>query len=1490
MQTAVPLPEASQDPSQSRERLWLLAFCIALAVALGLLRWHDWGQVQRDEEKRLGALASAAERNLSRRLQAVHSALTGVRDDRPEWAEGGVTLGASRRMRALQAAMPGVSHMALIDARGAVVAASRLDVDTAALRSVLLQSPERADPRELQVHVVPGLLVSAVSVVASVVVTDALGRYDGLVLAVLDPSYFVSVLQPLLYAEDMRALVVHDNGTLLAQSPQLPDRIGTSLLSADSLFSRHRASGWPASVQQGRAQVSGSERLAVLQDLRPLTAPMARPLVLAISREPSAVHAAWRRQSGLYLAAYVALVTLAGGAVLAQQRRRREQAQRDAEAERQRATDAERLALALAGADLALWDARLPSGETMVNQRWFTMLGHAEGEFDPRSSNWVERLHPDDRDAVLAAQQAHIDGVTPAYEATYRLRHKSGAWVWVLDRGRVVERDADGTARRMVGTHMDISERMQAQEAVRRSEQSLAITLNSIGDAVIATDPGGRVTRMNPAAERLTGWPLAEALGLPLRQVFRIYNARTREPVQDPVALVLARGEIVGLANDTVLIARGGGEHQIADSAAPIRSHSGSEVLGVVLVFSDVTEQYRTLQALRDREHQLAAITQALPGPVSRVDLEGRYLFANPVYERWFGLAPGAVLGRTQREVLGEQRWPSVEPHVRRAMAGETVVYESPLHSAADGWLQVLVTLVPDRDESGAVCGHFTIVTDITGLKRAEDELRRSEARLRMAGRVARMGGWQLDPAGPRISLTDESLALLGLDSASARLDFEAAMALVDGGDRERTRQLLQACLDTGAAFDTEIEVHTGDGHRRGLRVLGEAARDGGGRVVGLQGAIQDITEARQAQQQLRLLEACVARLNDVVLITEATPLHEPGPRIVFANPAFERLSGWSRDEVLGRSPRMLQGPMTDRAELERIGAALTAGQAVHAELINYSRLGEAYWIDLVVVPLPDASGQLTHFVAVQRDITERKHAEARLHDAQQALEATLEAVPDLLFEIDLDGRIHNHHSPRSELLLMPAEAFIGRRIAEVLPAEAAAVAMAAVQQAHAEGHSMGLQYPLPLAGGVHWFELSVSRKAVHPGARPRFIALARDISERRRADEARQVLERQLREAQKMESMGTLAGGIAHDFNNILPAILGNVELALGDLPNGHPAQLSLEQIKVAGLRARSLVQQILTFSRRQPQALKVQPLRPALEEALALLRATLPAGVRLDPRLSDEPMSVRADATQMQQVVMNLCTNAWHALPEGRGSIVVGLERLAGHDRLPEAAGDGPCAHLWVQDDGVGMDEQTLARIFDPFFTTKPVGQGTGLGLSVVHGIVNDHQGRMQVDSRPGLGSTFHVYLPLRAADPAEAPAVGAAVTGSAGRGQRVLYVDDDEVMVLMVQRLLERAGYEVEAISQAPQALARLIEDPMLCDLLVTDYNMPEVSGLDLCRQVLALRPDLPVIISSGYLSDTLRQQAEALGVHSLLKKEHTLDELPALVQRLLGAATA
>ena len=397
------------------------------------------------------------------------------------------------------------------------------------------------------------------------------------------------------------------------------------------------------------------------------------------------------------------------------------------------------------------------------------------------------------------------------------------------------------------------------------------------------------------------------------------------------------------------------------------------------------------------------------------------------------------------------------------------------------------------------------------------------------------------------------------------------------------------------------------------------------------------------------------------------------------------------------------------------------------------------------------------------------------------------------------------------------------------------------------------------------------------------------DITGTREAEQMQASLEAQLRESQKMEAIGTLAGGIAHDFNNILGTILGNAELARQDAGANWQALISLEEIQKAGHRARDLVQQILSFSRRQPTSRRPMSLLTVVEESVRLLRATLPGNAQIESHCAADTPPIVGDPMQVEQVLLNLGTNAAHALDGRAGRIEFRAEgvTLDASSARPELnLRPGRYARITVSDTGHGMDAATLRRIFEPFFTTKPAGQGTGLGLSVAHGIMQAHEGRIIPHSEPGRGSRFELYFPRAQTAAAAAEPGERARPPNEGRGQHILYIDDDEAQVFLIKRTLERWGYKVSAYIEQREALAVLLAGEPF-DLVVTDFNMPGITGLEVARLIRDARPELPVVVVSGYITDDLRAQAAAAGVRQLISKPHEVEELRDVIQQLLSA---
>jgi PAS domain S-box-containing protein len=420
-----------------------------------------------------------------------------------------------------------------------------------------------------------------------------------------------------------------------------------------------------------------------------------------------------------------------------------------------------------------------------------------------------------------------------------------------------------------------------------------------------------------------------------------------------------------------------------------------------------------------------------------------------------------------------------------------------------------------------------------------------------------------------------------------------------------------------------------------------------------------------------------------------------------------------------------------------------------------------------------------------------------------------------------------------------------------------------------------------------------------------------RDIRERKSAEAERRKLEAQIRQLYKMEALGTLAGGVAHDFNNILAAIIGYAELATMDAPEGSRMARNLNGVLQASERATDLVKQILTFSRQSEQMRHPIQITSLVKEALKLMRSSTPSTIEIRSQIVAEHAPILADPTQIHQIVMNLCTNAAHAMEKDGGVLEVTLDEWSSEEissgrlrmkgrvaaagrpdddgsgrrlRLPAELGGGSYLHLQVRDSGHGIQADIIDSVFDPYFTTKGVGEGTGMGLSVVLGIVKTCGGEITVQSSPSQGTTFDVYLPQMSAEvAAEAGETAYLATGS----EHILFVDDEPTLVILGKQLLERLGYSVDTYTNSYEALAAFEADPHRYDLVMTDMTMPEMTGDKLATAILAIRPETPIVLCTGFSRMINEERARSLGIHSFLMKPLTLPQLAGAVRTALEA---
>ena len=1003
--------------------------------------------------------------------------------------------------------------------------------------------------------------------------------------------------------------------------------------------------------------------------------------------------------------------------------------------------------------------------------------------------------------------------------------------------------DSGGCAFVLYATQ-DITALKLAEQERSRSEQMLRAILDHSFQFIGLLDPEGRLLRPNQTSLDAVGVSLADVIGKYFWETpWWTHSTEEQTRLREAVGRA-ARGEFVRY--ETTHPTADGQVLSIDFSLKPVRDERGT-VVAIIPEGRDITERKSAERALRESEEKFAKAFRASPQAMSIASMDdGRYLEINQAHQELFGFLPEEIVGRTPVE-MGILVDPDATAKGIEMVRTTGRVREMHLRARTrDGRIINVINNAELVRVGGRNCALLT-TRDVTAQLRAEQALRESEEKFAKAFKSSpdAISVHELE-SGRYVEVNDGFLRLFGRqrEEVIGRTPLELGI-WAETGERDTFVGRLRR---DGSVRHHFVKVCDHAGEVR-LCELSAEVFEVGGRPHNVT-VLRDVTEQRRAEQALRESEETFARAfrasPDAISISEL----ESG-RLIDINEGFEKLSGYSHAELVGRTAEEL-GLWAEESGRDRLAEELRRhGSVRNLQMRVQNRSGEQG--DFLVSGETVEIGGRKCLVIVAHDIRDRMQAEQALRESEEKFAKAFRSSPQALIITEIpSGRYIDVNLGFERITGYNRQEIIGRTSLEIDIWDNLADRDELMRRLRQDGWARDLEYvfrgknrqPLITRCSFELIEFS-GRKCL--------LSVIEDITEQRRAQEQKAEVEAQMRQNQKLEALGTLAGGIAHDFNNILTAIIVNQELALMDIGDTDSVQHRLGEIGQASTRAKDLVRQILTFSRQQTHEKLRQHLQMIVREALGLVRASLPATIEIVQDLSPETPPVLADGSQIHQVVMNLCTNAAHAMRDRPGRLTV---RLARRD-LDEAAcrvlpglRPGRYAQLTVADTGHGMEAAVLARIFEPFFTTKGPGEGTGLGLPMVHGIMKEHAGGIFVQSAPGQGTTFDLYFPEAAESNVAAPAAGIPIVR--GRGESVLVVDDEEAISGAVGTMLDRIGYRVTTFNDPRAALEHFRAAPAAFALLLTDRTMPQLSGPALIAEARKLRPDLPALMMSGLTS--------------------------------------
>jgi two-component system, cell cycle sensor histidine kinase and response regulator CckA len=1126
------------------------------------------------------------------------------------------------------------------------------------------------------------------------------------------------------------------------------------------------------------------------------------------------------------------------------------------------------------------FEVDLKGNMVFFNPSTINNLEYTESEF--KGMNFRQFMDEENsRKVYNAFASVYASGET-AGGLEWEVTSKSGQKI-ALEASISLIRDGKGSATGFSGVVRDFTKHKREEAALLVSAEKYRSLLENIEISYYEMDLRGNFTFVNDIMCRDFGYRREELVGMNYRVYSRPENL---EWVKSMFREIYITGKPKTLLNYEVN--RKDGSMMIIEQSTSLLRGASGEAIGFQGVGRDVTERNMAVQALKESEEKYRTVLEIMNEGYFENDLKGNFTFVNDAACRLIGYGRDDLIGTNYRKIhLPEVAGFLKEVYTRVYETGKPeflAEYSVVRKDGSPRFHQLNVVLV--RDSTGKPAFFRNLVRDITERKMAQEALRISEEKYRNILETMEEGLFEMNNRGDYTFVNDAACKLLGYER-DEMIGKNYRMMKHSPETMRRLFEVYNRIYKTGGpAFLLDYEAIRKDGSVRIFQANAMLLRDNSGKPTGFRSLVRDVTERKIAEDALRKSEEKYRTILETM--DEGLYENDMEGRYTFVNDAACRLTGYERDELIGKSFRILHPPETVRylqsiyRRMYETGRTETPRdyEVIHKD--GSLRIHQA-----TAAFIRDHTGEIIGTRALVRDITDRKRAEDDLRKSEERYRMIAENMHDTIWTMDLDKN-YTYISPSvfrmrgytpEEIKNIPLNAqMTPASYAEIEKQLSEEMAREISGDAFDPNRSITMELELNhKSGGKVWVEVTATFIRDEKGKGIEILGITRDISERKRADEERARLEDQLVQSHKMESVGRLAGGVAHDFNNMLSVILGYSELIKIHMPQGDALLRDILEIERAATRSRDITSQLLAFSRKQI----ISPIPVDLNAMISDMQKTLSRliGEDIDLRFypGEKIWRIKFDPSQIQQILINLAANARDAMLKG-GKLTIETTNVQINEaycKMHIGFVPGNYVMLVVSDDGAGMDKETLEHVFEPFFTTKETGKGTGLGLATVYGIIKQNGAVINVFSESGRGTTFKIYIP-RSREKEETQEESEDIQIARGAGTVVL-VEDDEMVRKMTTEMLEALGYTVTASENALEALSFCESGKTQIDLVITDVVMPGMSGKELRDKLKTVNPEIKVLFMSGYTSNVIvHHGALEEGVH-FVQKPFSMHEL-------------